>query len=126
MRTINWVTWRNSPICHVDAEWHAAHKNGYIIHMPIVKALDIVAYDPEARIITSPTLELQYPIAFYASLHIRIGIGLVNLQVAFDYDRYVYTIGKRLSSLPEHKIAHKNSLWLTIADRDYMFKKIME
>jgi len=119
MRHINWQNFKPSPICHFDdwvgsRQWPRRPFDG----------IEIVSYDRNARISPLPPASPACSgdnVAFLADpkyMHLR---SATISSFVFTYEHYCWVIFKRLSSLPEHRHMFRHHLWLTEADRDFIF-----
>lgn len=117
MRQINWM------------EYHPKSR----LHLRVVRSVELIAYDKKGRIYAgddvaiNPILDL--PLIIWAEVRF-IGYSYSNAIIigcAIDFDKYAFGWrNKRLSSLPRHKHYFKDNVWLSEADRDFIFDALTQ
>ena len=111
-RIINWRKFHPKPVLHIERA-----------------VVELVAYDKAGRIYTGPHIgvdpSINLPLLMWADITIfRTGWGEQpnRMDVGITHDAYVFGwSGKRLSSLPRHKYYYRSRLWLSVADRDFIY-----
>ena len=115
-RKINWRPFRPTNVSHIYS----------------VTSVDLWAYDEKGKLYKADLLdpEEDRPMLFWANVRLLHGKDtsgdyyMQNLEFGFNENAYVFGWpGKRLSSLREHEYYWRHKVWLTIADRDFVFNE---
>lgn len=110
MRKINWRPFRQVEVLHILN----------------VLSTDIVSYDEKGRLYPCIfSMVSGLPVLIWAKVQL-IGAWCGNSIIEFGITENNYVFGwpgKRLSSLPEHEYYWRNAIWISISDRDCIFKE---
>lgn len=99
-----------------------------VLHVLKVISAEIISYDERGRLhphIMSMVSSL--PVLIWAKIRLINGDhyrGMGEIEFGMNENGYVFGWpGKRLSSLPEHEYYWRDTVWLTIDDRDFIFEE---